>query len=88
MVHLYYCRSFSFSHEYTIGARDYGSVETSLQFVPCNRKMCISISIVDDDVLESMESFTVSLGSDGLDNRISLSSVNATVQITDDDGMW
>ena len=67
---------------------DYGQVlDTPLVFPPCERRSCVAIPIVDDDVLENSELFNVSLERNGLDSRITLDPVDGLVEITDNDGM-
>lgn len=48
----------------------------------------MNISITDDEVLENLESFSVTLRRNGLDPRISLNPTIAEIQITDNDGMF
>ena len=46
------------------------------------------MTIVDDEVLENVESFTVTLErTPGLDMRIALNPVNGRIEITDNDGI-
>ena len=72
----------------TAGA-DYEAVSTVLTFAPGDRRQCVNVTIIDDDIVEPTEVFTceatldlltpiagVSIGSGG----------NATVTITDEDG--
>ena len=67
---------------------DYGQVlGAPLVFPPCERSRCVDIPIVDDDVLENSELFSVSLERNGLDTRITLDPVDGLVEITDNDGM-
>ena len=66
---------------------DYGQVlGAPLVFPPCERSRCVDIPIVDDDVLENSELFSVSLERNGLDTRITLDPVDGLVEITDNDG--
>ena len=63
---------------------------TLLSFDECDTRACISITIVDDSMVEMTESFNVTLDRiAGLDSRITLnpSRVEGVIQITDDDGM-
>ena len=67
---------------------DYGQVlGAPLVFPPCERSRCVDIPIVDDDVLENSELFSVSLERNGLDTRITLDPMDGLVEITDNDGM-
>ena len=48
----------------------------------------MDIPIVDDEVLELIETFSLTLErTSGLDSRITLSPVDGTVQITDNESM-
>ena len=59
-------------------------------FEACQRRRCVNVTIVDDEVLErEVESFTVTLErTPGLNNRITLNPVDGVVEITDDDGEY
>ena len=58
-----------------------------VEFTSCQRRHCVSsISIVDDLVLEDIESFNVSIVRNGLDNSISLRPTAAKIEISDNDG--
>ena len=70
-----------------------------LEFVRCQMKSCVDLIIVNDDVLEMVESFTVSLGNLNPNNsiqtedrfahltsRISIDPATAIIDITDNDG--
>ena len=58
-----------------------------LNFPACGTKQCVDVVIVDDDVLENVESFHVTLGrTPGLDTRIRLSLVDGIINIIDDGG--
>ena len=47
----------------------------------------MDIPIVDDDVLENSELFSVTLERNRLDSRITLDPVDGLVEITDNDGI-
>ena len=67
---------------------DYGTaVKTVVQFDECERRSCINIPIVDDEVPENTEYFNLTLERNGLHERIQLHPVDGVVQITDNDGM-
>ena len=67
---------------------DYGAaVDTMVEFNECERRSCISIPIVDDEVLENTEFFHLNLERNGLHERIQLDRVDGIVEITDNDGM-
>ena len=66
---------------------DYAARSRTFRFHACQDTACVSIPIVDDDIAENDESFTVSLErTSDLDSRISLSPDTALVTILDDDG--
>ena len=68
---------------------DYIELSTILNFPACGTKRCVDVTIVDDNVLENVESFTVTLErTPGLDMRITLDPVDGVVEITDDDGLF
>ena len=64
---------------------DYGT--TVVQFDECERRSCINITIVDDEVLEDIEYFNLTLERNGLHERIQLDPVDGLVQITNNDRM-
>lgn len=65
---------------------DYGSVSMSLMFDACETRSCVNISIVDDLVLENVESLFVDLErAPGLDVRITLGPIRAEIVILDND---
>ena len=66
---------------------DYGFLDVPLPFDACDRRSCVNITITDDEVLENLELFSVTLRRNGLDPRISLDPTVAEIQITDNDGM-
>ena len=68
---------------------DYENITTEiLLFASCQRRSCINVTIEDDNALELVELFNVTLETTtGLDERISLSPVNGVVEIIDNDGM-
>ena len=68
---------------------DYVDFHTTLTFAPCQMRSCVNVSIVDDDVLELTESFSITLERTlGLDDRIDLDPFDGEVEITDNDGMF
>ena len=68
---------------------DYEEVDTILLFTACETRACINVGIVDDNVAELTERFSVKLDStDGLDERITLDPVVAEVEIVDNDCEW
>ena len=72
-------------HTSTVDPMDYLGVSIILMFEDCDRRRCVNVTIVDDEVLEMTESFTVTLErTPGLDSRITLDPVDGVVEITDD----
>ena len=68
---------------------DYKKVDTILLFKSCQTSACINVGIVNDNIAELTESFSVKLNrTDGLDTRITLDPVVAEVEIIDNDGEW
>ena len=66
------------------GGEDYNLTESQLQFNANHYNDCVNIIIINDDVLEDRERFTVMLsGADSEDVRVSNQQV--TVEIEDDD---
>ena len=62
-------------------------VPPELTFLPCEKKSCVNVYIVDDCILESNETFEVGMmRTVGLHSRISLSSDEVEITITDNDG--
>ena len=64
---------------------DYGSVNTTLLFAACEIRSCVNVSITNDDILETTESFFVNLNRNGLDSRIMLDPTRGEIEILDDD---
>ena len=79
-----------FSSFFAVPSMDYGTVvPTILSFGGCQTEMCAEITIVNDVIPEMNESFFVTIRrSPGLDDRISIDSVNGEILIVDDDGMY
>ena len=68
---------------------DYIGLSTILSFPACETKQCVDVTIVDDEVLEKVESFDVTLEkTPGLDTRITLNPVDGVVEIIDEDGLF
>ena len=67
---------------------DYSSaINTTVQFNECERRSCINIPTMDDEVPENTEYFNLTLERNGLHERIQLDPVDGVVQITDNDSM-
>ena len=61
---------------------DYGELSTILSFPTCGTRQCVNVTIVDDDVLENVESFDVTLERNtSLDMRITLDPVDGIISI-------
>ena len=59
-----------------------------LNFDRCQFKSCTTVTIIDDLIDEPVESFNATLDrSPGLDVRITLSPVEAVIEINDNDGI-
>ena len=68
---------------------DFVGVTEVVMFDSCDVENCINITIVDDLILENIESFTVTLQeAPGHDERIELDPTNADIIINDNDGMF
>ena len=62
-------------------------MSTVVMFDECELQSCTPVLIVDDMVLENVESFNVTLErTPGLDMRITLDPVDGEIEISDDDG--
>ena len=84
---------------FAVSYEDYVAVSNfTLVFDRCQRKSCVNLTIVNDDVLEMVESFTVSLGNPNPNNsiqtedrfahlasRISIDPETAEIHIIDND---
>ena len=67
--------------------RDYKEVETSLMFRSCETRACTNVVILDDNVAELTERFSVKLSRNvSLDSGITLDPIVAEVEIIDNDG--
>ena len=74
---------------FTVTPMDYIDLSTILSFPACGTKQCVDVTIVNDEVLENVESFNVTLErTPGLDMRIILDPVDGVVEIIDDDGLF
>ena len=66
---------------------DYGALNVTLVFEACDTRKCVNISITDDEVDESDESFTYHLRRTSLlDSKIDLDQVDGKIEIIDNDG--
>ena len=64
---------------------DYSFPAVNLTFSSSMTRQCVDIEIIDDDLLETSESFFAQL--DAFEPNVFLDSVQATVNIADNDGM-
>ena len=68
---------------------DYGAVYEQVRLAPCNSRVCVDISILNDVVVENDEAFTLSVTSPTpLDPRIRLKTHWVQVTINDNDGRF
>ena len=64
---------------------DYIEVSRILRFAACEARQCVNVTIVSDTVDEPVEEFDITLERTiGLDSRIRLAPVDASVIINDD----
>ena len=74
---------------FTVSGADYSEPEDSVRFPGCEKEYCTDIKITDDNVLEPLETFTISLmRSSGIGNEIRLEPDTMEIVIIDDDGMF
>ena len=64
---------------------DYDRISNNVTLSDTTTQQCVSLDIVDDSVLEDIESLTVSLSLPVKQDSVSLSPPTATIFITDDD---
>ena len=63
-------------------------MSTLIMFGSCDTRQCISISIVNDGILENTESFSVTLRrTSDLDSRITLDPAVGEIDITANNGL-
>ena len=73
----------------TESGMDYDGINVILLFAACQRRSCVNVTIIDDEMLENTESFNFTLErTTGLSDRITLDPVDGVVEIIDDDGMF
>ena len=72
-----------------VAPMDYGTVNVTLSFEACDFRRCTNVTIVNDQVLEGVESLDLTLErTTGLSTRITLLPTEGEIVITDDDGMF
>ena len=73
---------------YTESGEDYDGISAIVPFAACQRRACVIVTIIDDEILENIESFNFTLErTSELDIRITLDPVDGVVEINDNDGM-
>ena len=62
---------------------------TEMSFGSCDMRMCVDVPIIDDDVVENAEIFTVTVRIEDstLARKIKVKSPTATITIHDNDGV-
>ena len=69
-----------------LSSEDYNSISSTVRFAPCVYRECVVISIIDDELAEEREYFTVVLSeTPELHSRIRLYPTEAGVIISSDD---
>ena len=72
-----------------ISPDDYGTISKEIMIAPCQPRVCVDVSIVDDAVIENDETLSMSLSSPSdLDSRIILFPNRSQVIINDNDGTY
>lgn len=64
---------------------DFNQITTTLTFSSSQSRDCVNIGIIDEDIVEFNEVFTVSLSEDNVQIRL-VAPIQATVTIQDTDG--
>ena len=63
--------------------------EVVVQFAPCDKRICVEVPIVDDETVEKLESFNITLErTPDMDINITLDQVVGVVEITENDGKY
>ena len=71
---------------FTVEGMDYGAVDVDLMFEKCIRRKCVNVTIVDNQMNETNETFTFHLNrTTDLSPRIILDPVNGESYLIDDD---
>ena len=84
---LYFILLLSF---FIVQGRDYTLNDRALNFGACSKKECLTVDIIDDDLIEDTETFTITLQPPSQDftERIILSPNVTTVAIEDEHGLF
>ena len=65
---------------------DYSELPTNVEFQQCKRRLCVPLFILDDDVMEGLETITISVRSGTpRHDRLLFSSHTTQIEITDND---
>ena len=79
-------------HRIFSGNQDYSTINTSLTFVPGDTigslPHCVEINILDDDIVENEEDFTISIFSGSVIQAINVTSINVTIYEDSSDGTY
>ena len=68
---------------------DFSVKHEVLRFGACEKRQCITIPILDDNIVEDTESFSIHLEKSlGLSNRFMIDPGVKVINITDNDGMF
>ena len=75
---------------FIVQGRDYTLNDRALNFGACSKKECLTVDIIDDDLIEDTETFTITLQPPSQDftERIILSPNVTTVTIEDEDSKF
>ena len=69
-----------------VGDADFAALDTGLTFSAGLTRMCINISVVNDDIYEDPEDFFINLDTEDPSVDVNPDRRNGTAEITDDDG--
>ena len=65
---------------------DYETLSTTLMFAACETRRCVNVAIMEDILVESIETFGVTLErTPDLDRNITLNPVTEEIEIIDND---
>ena len=72
---------------FTVEGMDYGALDVDLMFEKCMRRKCVNVTILDDQLNETNETFTFHLSrTTDLSPHVILDPVNGESYLIDDDG--
>ena len=70
----------------SVAPMDYEAVSTTLMFAACEKRRCVNVVIVEDIIVESIETFGITLErTPDLDSNITLTPVAEQIEIIDND---